>query len=163
MPTNTQTVAAIEPLPVPPDLECVPGQMTALLSRAAQFLRVVSVTAEIDQQSTNSIAQQALELAQIALNTAQAAQAAIPQTRTNGSPQDVAAGDSQIPISWTTAMPDTNYEVRYTIYGPNSAAAAFYGIRVVDGTRTVNGCTLRADNMPANSKFAWVVQALPST
>lgn len=163
MPVNTQTVAAIESLPVPPDLECVPGNMTVLLARAAQFLRVVSVTAEIDQQSTNSIAQQALELAQIALNTAQAAAASVAQKRSNGAPQDVTAGDSVFPISWTTAMPNTNYEVRATIYGPNSAAAAYYGMRVVDGTRTVNGVSLRLDNFPANSKLSWVVESLPST
>jgi hypothetical protein len=160
--TNTQLVAALEPHPAAPDQECVPGNMTELAARLAALLSVVSVTSEIDQQSTNSIAQQALETANIALTTAQQAIASIPQTRTNGAPQDVAAGDSVLPLSWTVPMPNTNYEVRLTYYGANAAIAVFYAFRVVDGTRTVNGCSVRLDNTPSNTKVAWVVQQLPT-
>lgn len=162
MPTNTQVVAALEAHPAAPDQECVPGQMTDLAQQIAALLTVVSVTSEIDQQSTNSIAQQALETANIALTTAQQAIAAIPQTRTNGTPQDVASGDSVLPISWSVAMPNTNYEVRLTFYGTNAAVAVFYAFRVIDGTRTTTGCSLRLDNVPANTKMVWVVQQLPS-
>lgn len=162
MPTNTQIVAALEAHPAAPDQECIPGLMTELAQKLAALLTVVSVTSEIDQQSTNSIAQQALETANIALTTAQQAMSAIPQTRTNGAPQDVADGDSVLPISWSVAMPNTNYEVRLTYYGANLAVAAFYAFRVIDGTRTTTGCSLRLDNTPANTKIVWVVQALPT-
>jgi hypothetical protein len=136
--------------------------MTELAQRLAALLTVVSVTSEIDQQSTNSIAQQALETANIALATAVQAQNSIPQKRTNGAPQDVTDGDSVFPISWTVPMPNTNYEVRVTWYGPNLAATAYYGMRVIDGTRTLNSVSLRLDNMPANTKIAWVVEQLPT-
>lgn len=160
MPTNTQVVAALEPHDAAPDQECVPGNMTELAQRIAALLTVVSVTSEIDQQSTNSIAQQALETANIALTTAQQAIAAIPQTRTSQEPIALSAGDSTMNIAFGVAMPDTNYEVRGTYYGANVAVALFYNFRVVDGSRTVNGCTIRFDNTPANTKFAWVAQEL---
>lgn len=57
-------------------------------------------------------------------------------------------------------MPDTNYEVRATYFGTNVAVATFYAFRVVDGSRTVNGCQLRLDNTPSNTKLSWVVEAL---
>lgn len=161
MPTNTQLVASLTPQTVPPDLVCVPGDMNLLLPLIAQFLAVNATTAEVDQNSTNSIAQQALETANIALTTAQAALAAIPATRSSGEPLSVTAGDSTLNISWAPAMPNTSYEVRGTYYGANVAVAAYYAFRVIDGSRTVNGCTLRFDNTPASTKFAWVAQQLP--
>lgn len=158
--TNTQIVAALEAHEVPPDLECVPGQMTILLARIAQFLSVVSVTSEIDQQSTNSIAQQALETANIALATAQQAIAAIPQERSSEEPIAITAGDSTLNIAFGVAMPDTNYQVTGTYYGTNVAVGAYYNFRVIDGSRTVNGCQLRFDNTPASTKFSWQVRQL---
>lgn len=134
--------------------------MTELLARIAQFLSVVSVTSEVDQQSTNSIAQQALETANIALTTAQQAIASIPQKRTSEEPIAVTAGDSTLNIAFGIAMPDTNYEVRLTYYGANVAVGVFYAFRVVDGSRTVNGCNIRLDNTPANTKVAWVVEQI---
>lgn len=160
MPTNTQIVAALEPHAAAPDQECVPGSMTELAAQIAALLSVVSVTSEIDQQSTNSIAQQALETANIALTTAQQAIAAIPQKRTSEEPIAVTAGDSALNIAFGVAMPDTNYEVRLTYYGVNAAVGLFYAFRVVDGSRTVNGCQIRLDNTPANTKIAWVVEQI---
>jgi len=160
MPVNLQIVAALEAHPAAPDAECVPGQMTDLAQRLASLLTVVSVTSEIDQQSTNSIAQQALETANIALTTAQQAIAAIPQTRSSGEPIAITTGDSTIALTWSIPMPDTNYEVRLTYFGANVAVAVFYAYRVVDGSRTVNGCTVRLDNTPANTKVSWVAQQL---
>lgn len=161
MPTNTQVVAALEAHEVPPDLECVPGTMTPLLALLAQFLTVNSVTSEVDQQSTNSVAQQALETANIALTTAQQAIAAIPATRSAEAPIALAAGDSPLNIAFGVPMPSTNYEVRGTYYGTSAYPTAFFGFHVEDGTRTVNGCTLRMSNTPANFKFLWVAQAIP--
>ncbi len=160
MPVNVQIVAALEAHPAAPDQECIPGQMTILAQRIAQLLSVVSVTSEIDQQSTNSIAQQALETANIALTTAQQAIASIPQIRSGGPPLPVVAGDSVFPITWSIPMPSTNYLVIGNFYGANSAAAQAYAFRIVDSSRTVNGCTLRLDNVPSGSSFAWVAQQL---
>ena len=166
MATNTQIVAALEAHPAAPDQQCVPGNMTELAQRLAALLTVVSNTTEIDQQSTNSIAQQALETANIALATAQQATAAIPQTRSSGEPIALATGDSSMAISWSPAMPDTNYEVRGTYYGGSGYPTAFVSFHVEEGTRTVNGATLRFSNTPAVTppigpfKFAWVVQQL---
>lgn len=134
--------------------------MTELAQKIAALLSVVSVTSEIDQQSTNSIAQQALETANIALTTAQQAMAAIPQERSSGEPIAITAGDSTMNISWSPAMPDTNYQITGTYFGTNVAVAAYYNFRVVDGSRTVNGATLRFDNTPASTKFAWQVRQL---
>jgi hypothetical protein len=134
--------------------------MTELAKQLAPLLTVVSTTSEIDQQSTNSIAQQALETANIALSTAQQATTAIPQTRSSQEPIAITAGDSTLNITWSPPMPDTNYELRGTYYGTNVAVAAFYAFRVVDGSRTVSACQLRFDNTPANTKFSWVVQEL---
>jgi len=158
--TNTQQVAALEAHAAAPDQECIPGSMTELAQKIAALLSVVSVTSEIDQQSTNSIAQQALETANIALTTAQQAMAAIPQERSSGEPVAITNGDSTLNIAWSPAMPDTNYQVTGTYYGPNIAVALFYNFRVIDGSRTVNGCQLRFDNTPANTKFAWQVRQL---
>lgn len=160
MPTNTQQVAALEAHAVPPDLECVPGQMTALLALVAQYLSVVSVTSEIDQQSGNSIAQQALETANIALTNAQQAIDSIPQTRSSQTPIAIAAGDSALNISFSVPMPDTNYEFRGTYYGTAAYPTLFFGFHVEESTRTVNGCTIRFSNTPSNFKFAWVAQQL---
>jgi len=160
MPSNTQVVAALEAHEAAPDQECVPGNMTELAARIAALLSVVSVTSEIDQQSTNSIAQQALETANIALTTAQQAMAAIPQERSSGEPIAITAGDSTLNIAFGVPMPDTNYQVTGTYYGVNVAVAAFYNFRVIDGSRTVSGCQLRFDNTPASTKFAWQVREL---
>lgn len=157
MPTNVQVVAALEAHPAAPDQECIPGQMTLLAQKLAALLTVVSVTSEIDQQSTNSIAQQALETANIALTTAQQAIASIPQTRSSAEPLAITAGDSTLNITWNPAMPDTFYAVLGTYYGVNAAVAAYYNFRVVDGSRTVNGCQIRFDNTPANTKWSYLV------
>jgi len=160
MPTNTQIVAALSWTDVPPDLACNPGDLNELGPVLAQFLQVNSTTSEIDTTSQDSVAQQALQQSAVALSTAQQALAATPNKRTSAEPIAITAGDSVFNISWSPAMPDTNYEIRVTWYGTNVAIAQFYAFRVVDGSRTVNGATLRIDNAPANSKISWVVEAL---
>jgi len=160
MPTNTQIVAALSWTDAPPDLACIPGDINELGPLLAQFLQVNSTTSEIDTTSQDSVAQQALQQSAVALSTAQQALAAAPNKRTSDEPIAITSGDSTFNISWTPAMPDTNYEVRGTYYGANVAVAAYYNFRVIDGSRTVNGCQIRFDNTPANTKFAWVVEAL---
>lgn len=161
MPTNTQTIAAIVGGTVPPDLLCVRDAQDVVNVVVA----ICSVAVNLAQipGGTDSIAQLALETANIALDTAKAAQASIPQRRSSTTPVAVPAGDSVMPISWSPAMNDSNYEVRLTLYGPNSAAPQFYGTRVVDATRTVNGVSVRLDNMPAGTTVSFVVEALSPT
>jgi len=160
MPTNTQNTSAIEWHDVPPDLNCTSGDLNVLGARLAQFMTVVTVAGQTPGGTDDSIAQQALEVANIALSTANQALAAAPNKRTSGQPLAIATGDSTLNISWSPAMPDTDYEVRGTYYGANVAVAAYYNFRVIDGSRTVGGCQIRFDNTPANTKFAWVVEAL---
>jgi len=161
MPANTQIVATLGWTDAPPDLACIPGDLNQLGLRLAQFLNVNSTTNELDTSSQNSIAQQALEQSAIALATAQQALAAQPNTRSSGAtPIAIQPGDSTLAISWTPAMPDTNYIVLGCYYAPDSAIAAYYNWHVVDATQTVNGCTLRFDNTPTGSRFAWIVRSL---
>ncbi len=161
MPTNTQEIAAIVGGIVPPDLLCVRNGQD-VVDLVAQICSVVVNLAQIPG-GTDSIAQLALETANIALSTAQAAQASIPQRRSSTVPVPVPLGDSVMPITWSPVMNNVNYEVRLTWYGPNVAANPVYAFRVVDGTRTVNGCTIRLDNAPAGSTVAFVVEALSPT
>ncbi len=161
MPTNTQTIAAIIGGTVPPDLMCVRNGQD-VVDLVAQICSVVVNLAQIPG-GTDSIAQLALETANIALSTAQAAQASIPQRRSSKDPVAVPAGDSVMPITWDPPMASPIYEVRLTLYGPNTAATLFYGYRVVDATRTVNGCSVRLDNMPAGTTVSFVVEALSPT
>jgi hypothetical protein len=160
MPTNTQIVAALSWTDAPPDLACIPGDINELGPLLAQFLQVNSTTSEIDTTSQDSVAQQALQQSAVALSTAQQALAATPNKRSSDTPLTIATGDSVLQISWSPAMPNTSYDVRGNYYGTDVAVAAYYAFRVVDGSRTVNGCTIRFDNTPASTKFAWVVEAL---
>lgn len=159
MPTNTQTIAAIVGGTVPPDMLCVrDGQ--DVVDLVAAVCTVAVNLALIPGGSGDSIAQLALETANIALATAQAAQAAIPQRRTQNTPVSIPTGDSAMPITFSPAMPDGNYEVRGTYYGTAAYPAQAFSFHVEDGSRTENGCTIRLNNTPANFKFAWVVEAL---
>ena len=159
MAVNTAVTSAIQAQAVPPDRECVTN-LTEILAGVQDFASVVTVQGQTPGGTDNSIAQQALQQSAIALSTAQQALAATPNKRTSGQPLAISTGDSTLAISWSPAMPDADYEVRGTYYGANVAAAAYYAFRVVDGSRTVNGCTIRFDNTPASTKFAWVVEAL---
>lgn len=159
MPTNTSITAALQAQTVPPDRQCITNA-TDVVSVVQDFVSIVSNTSQVSGGTSDSVAQQALEQSAIALSTAQQALAAAPQKRSSGEPLAITTGDSTLNISWSPSMPDSNYEVRGTYYGANTAVAAYYAFRVVEGSRTVNGCTIRFDNTPANTKFAWVVEAL---
>lgn len=160
MPANTQVTAALQAQNVPPDREC-PRSLTEILAGVVDYVSIVSQTAEVSGGTDNSVAQQALQIATIALATAQQALAAAPNVRSSGEPLAITAGDSKLSISWSPAFADTNYEVRGTYYGTDVAIGLFYAFRVIEGTHTVNGCSIRLDNTPASTKFAWVAQALP--
>lgn len=159
MPTNTQITAALLAGTVPPDRECV-RDATDVVAIVQDFVSVVLSNIQETGGATDSIAQQALAQSAVALATAQQALAAVPQKRTSGVPIAITTGDSSFNITWSPAMPDADYEVRGTYYGTTAYPAAFFGFHVEDGTRTVNGCTIRLSNTPANFKFSWVVEAL---
>ncbi len=163
MPTNTQQVAAILAQSVPPDRECI-HNLTEVLQGVVDFCSVVVNTQTIPGAPTgDSIAQQALQVAQLALSTAQQALNSIPVRRSSAAPLPIPPGDQVMPITWSGPMPDTNYSVLIVFYGPNTPAGQFYGYRVVDATRTVDGVSVRLDNVPANTSVSFVVEALTPT
>ena len=162
MPTNTQIVATLGWTDAPPDLACIPGDLNELGRVMAQFFNVNSTTNEIDTSAQNSIAQQALEQSAIALATANQALAAQPQLRSSGHAIPLATGDSQLSISWTPAMPDTNYMIIGTYYGDTGNVGTYYSYRVLNGSQTTTGCTIVFENTPVgkNFAFAWLVRSL---
>lgn len=159
MPTNTQISAALLANNVPPDRECI-RNATDVVAVVQDFVSVALSNIQETGGSSDSIAQQALEQSAVALATAQQALAAAPQKRTSGVAIAITSGDSSLNITWSPAMPDSDYEVRGTYYGTSAYPAAFFGFHVEDGTRTVNGCTIRLSNTPANFKFSWIVESL---
>lgn len=160
MPVNTQITAALQANDVPPDQQCVPGLMTELLAKIAAYMSVVSSTSQTSGGSGDSVAQQALQQAAIALSTANQALAAAPNRRTSGTAIPIATGDSTLSISWSPAFPDLDYEIRLTYVGTAVFPASYFAFFVEEGTKTVNGCTLRLNNSPANFKITWVAEQI---
>lgn len=163
MATNTAITASLVSNPVSPSQGCVatPQDIVDLVSNYV----TVNITdpAAVDPSTGSSIANQALNTANIALTTAQATQASIPQRRSVNQPVPVSTSDSNFVITWQPAMPDTNYEVRGTFYGPANGTGSRGEFYVVDSTRTVDGCTIRLVNVASGMSFAWVVEDLSVT
>lgn len=163
MPVNQQVVSALQKQDVPPDRECQIGSLTQILQGVVDFVTTVTSNSQIPGSPTgDSIAQQALQVANLALSTAQQALAAIPQTRSDTSIA-LPTGDSIIALSWATPLPDTNYAVIGTYIGSAANAAQYYNFRIIAGTQTVNGCQLKFENTPANFSFAYLVQQIRSS
>lgn len=163
MPINTAIAAALQANQVPPDQQCVPGLMTDLLAKIAAYMSVVSSTTQTSGGSGDSVAQQALQQSAIALSTANQALAAAPNVRSVGTPIPIGTGDSTLNISWSPAFADTDYEVRGTYYRAAGNVGTYFNFIVVDGSRTTTSCQIFFENTPANTKFAWVAQALPDS
>ncbi len=161
MPTNTTVLNALQfSGPVPPDRECSIGTLTQILQGAVDFLLLATQTQQVPGSSTgDSIAQQALQVANAALAAAQAAVAAIPPTRS-----DVAialpTGDSTIALSWTEPLPDLNYVVLGTYIGGIPNVATYFNFRIIAGSKTLNGCQVRFENTPAGYSWQYLVQAV---
>jgi hypothetical protein len=163
MATNTQIVASLGWTDAPPDLACIPGDLNQLGRVMAQFFNVNSVTSELDTGSQNSIAQQALEQSAIALSTAVAVQNSQPTLRSSGKdPFALTAGSPSVPVNWTPEMPNADYMIIGTFYGDaGSLGANRPTFRVLNGSRTIYGCTLVFDDIPnMNFKFAYLVRSL---
>lgn len=159
MPANTAQLAALVPQPVPPDAECV-SNLTQIVAGVAAYTQVLLSTAAAQGGDGSSVADQALNVANTALALAQSVQASIPQRRANSAPEPAAAGDSTVSITWNPPMPDENYTVMLSFFGPVTAGSTNWSWCVVNGSQTLNGCQLRLANVPANFNFTWVVQDL---
>lgn len=162
MPANLAITAALVPQPVPPDRECV-SNLTQILAGLADYTQVLLTTVGAQGGTGSSEASQALNVANTALALAQSIQASIPQRRANSTPESAAAGDSTVSITWAPEMPDTNYSVQVTFFGPVTAGATNWSYCVVNGSQTTTGCQLRLANVPNNFNYAWVVQDLLTT
>lgn len=161
MPTNSQVVAGLVAQTVPPDRECITN-LTQVLQGAVDYLSVIVNTQTIPgSPGGDSIPQQALQVAQLALTTAQQAVAAIPQIRSDTAIA-LPTGDSTIALSWSDPLPDTNYMVIGTYIGSVANVGTYFCFRIIAGSQTVNGCQLRFENTPANYSFAYLVQAIKS-
>lgn len=159
MPTNVQVVAALQAQNVPPDRECILN-LTQVLQGVVDFVTLAVNTQQIPGSPTgDSVAQQALQVANLALATAQAAQAAVPQTRSNTAIA-LPTGDSTIALSWTEPLPDLNYMVLGTYIGAVTNVGTYFNFRIVAGSQTVNGCQVHFENTPANYSWAYLVQAI---
>jgi hypothetical protein len=158
MAVNTAITAALAPGTVPPDRQCVTN-LQEIVDGVAAFTSV-QVTPTGQQGGTGgSEAAQALNVANTALALAHSVQASIPQRRSLSQPTALPTGESTMPISWTPEMPDENYAVQITLYGP-ATATTNWSYCVVDESRTKTGCQLRFTNIPANFSVAWVVTDL---
>ena len=161
MATNTQIVASLGWTDAPPDLACIPGDLNQLGRVMAQFFNVNSVTNEIDTASQNNTAALALQTATYALEIAQQALATQPNTRSSGAtPIAIESGDTTLTIQLSPPMPDTNYIVLGCYYSANVPIGAYYNWHVVTGSQFVGSCTIRFDNTPADTSFAYIVRSL---
>lgn len=152
MATNPAIVAALVASPVPPDRECF-SNMTQVLQAVQDLVQVNITDPALVPSDGNSIANQALNTANIALATANAASARIPQQRFSAAIIPVPSGDNNFSISWSPSMPDTNYIVGLTLYGPAPTAATFSWYVSTDTPPTVDGCTLFLNNVPVTPGF----------
>lgn len=162
MASNSTIVAALVAAPVPPERECV-SNLSEIIEGVVAFTTIdalASASSGSPFPTTNNTAAQALATANSALEIANDTAAQVKQRRSSGTKISLPTGDSTAVISWSPEMPDTNYEVRVTLYGPDTHPSAYYGWRVVDGTQAVTSARLIFDNIPAGTSYAWVVESL---
>lgn len=165
MATNTQITANLVVAgEVPADQNCL-TDVNALLPTIAAYMGIATQDPSAPQSQTDSTAAQALSAANNALAQVSALQALIPARRTSGAAliPITTTGDSVTSIAWSPAMPDVNYEVLFTIHGPDSATNR-PDISVVNGSRTTSACQLRIVNTPNTGSwfFSYSVVALGS-
>ena len=157
-------VSALQKQDVPPDRECDISNLTEILQGVVDFVTVVTNQSQVNDGSgtSNAIAQQALQVANLALQTAQAAQAAIPQTRANQVPTPLPAVDSTVPLVWTEPLPNTNYSVSITYEGGTTFPTLYFNWYLEAASKTTTGCRIRFNNTPANFSFTYVVTSIPT-
>ena len=157
MPTNTSITASLVGNTVPPDRDCV-RNLQDVINGVVDFITVlVNGSAGDPTSPNNSIANQALNVANTALAGVQALQAGAKERRTSGL-FSIPTGDSETPFVFGPAMPDTEYDIFLTLYaGASAHPAAYYGFRILESSIATNGFTLLFDNIPANTKAAIVI------
>lgn len=159
MPENTEVTTQLVPQNVPPDRECDTANLSQIIKGVADFTSIQQISPNGGGSTGDSIAQQALEAANIAVAKSTEAVEAIPTKRSFGDPIDVPTGDSNFAFNWTPPMPSLNYEVRGCFFG-SASETVVGGWIVVTATKTVNGVQLRLINVPANQKFSAVVEEI---
>lgn len=154
MPTNTEITASLVAGTVPPDMNC-PKNGQDVVNLVQNFVSVQSGTASGDGSNPNdSVAEQALNTANTALEAVQALTAAQKEVRNSGL-LPIPTGDSNFAFTFTPPMPSTEYDVFATYYaGAAGFSGTFYNFRVLESSITVNGVNLIFDNTPANTKVA---------
>lgn len=160
MPENTEVTTQIVPQNVPPDRECDIANLSRIIKGVSDFTSLQQISPNGGGSTGDSIAQQALEAANIAVAKATEAVEAIPQKRSYGDPVDVPGpADSLFTFSWAPPMPSLNYEVRGCFFG-SASETVIGGWIVVTGTKTLSSVQLRLLNVPANQKFTVVVEEI---
>ncbi len=157
MPTNTAITASIVfPGQVPSDRECTIGTLSDIIQGVVDYTTIASTDPDGNiTPPDNSIANQALSTANAALALSQSIAASLKDTR-SGVPQPVPTGDNSITFPFSVAMPSTDYIVTLTLYAGNTThPAAYFGVRVVESSMTVDGFTVLTENIPANTKLGY--------
>lgn len=154
MPTNTEIISSLVAGTVPDDRNC-PKSGQDVVNLVQDFVSVQSGTASGGGQNPNdSVAEQALNTANTALEAVQALTAAQKEVRNSGL-IPIPTGDSNFAFTFTPPMPDTAYDVFATYYaGAAGPIGTFYNFRVLESSVSVNGVNLIFDNTPANTKVA---------
>jgi hypothetical protein len=156
MPTNTEIISSLVAGSVPLDRDC-PKSGQDVVNLVQDYVSVQSGTASGDGSNPNdSVAEQALNTANTALEGVQALTAAQKEVRSSGL-IPVPSGDSNFSYSWTPPMPSTDYDVFVTYYAGAAgfvASNSLYNFRVLESSITINGVNLIFDNTPANSKVS---------
>lgn len=164
MPTNTQITASLVATgEIPPDQECNINSLSAIRAGLIANTAIESSAPESGGQG-DSIANQALNTANQALAQVTELTNAIPQRRDSGSPliEITNTGNSSQSISWQPSMPDTNYMVQFTIFGPANATGC-PTILVANNSRTVNSCQLRITDTPGAGSWYFAYQVIALT
>jgi hypothetical protein len=156
MPTNTEIISSLVAGSVPLDRDC-PKSGQDVVNLVQDYVSVQSGTASGDGSNPNdSVAEQALNTANTALEGVQALTAAQKEVRSSGL-LPVTSGDQAFAYSFTPPMPSTAYFIDLTYYAGDNTAVTdnkVYNWRVLESSITVDGFTLRLDNTPANTKIA---------
>jgi hypothetical protein len=154
MPTNTEIIASLVAGSVPPDRNC-PKSGQDVVNLVQDFVSVQQGTASGDGSNPgDSVAEQALNTANTALEGVQELQAAQKQVWSSGL-IPITNGDSNFVFTLNPPATSTNYDIAVTYYaGAAGFVSAFYNNRVLESSLTVNGFTLFFDNTPTNTKVA---------
>lgn len=156
MPTNTEITASLVAGTVPPDRDC-PKTGQDVVQLVQDFVSVQTGTSSGDGSNpSDSVAEQALNTANTALEAVQDLQSAQKEVRSSGL-IPVPTGDSNFAFTFTPPMPSTNYDISVTYYAGAAgfvASNSLYNFRVLESSLTVNGFNIIFDNTPANTKIA---------